>query len=1203
MADGQVVFEITADGKKAMASIDDITKAFQKAGKEWDQSADSSAKGIENKFVDMFKKISVAAVAAKIGKTLLDIGSDAIAAASDLREVQNVVDVTFGSSANQIESWAKKAQTQFGLTETQAKRFTSTLGAMMKSAGLAGPEIVSMSTDLAGLAADMASFYNMDFETAFQKIRSGISGETEPLKQLGINMSVANLEAYALSQGITKAFDKMSQGEQTMLRYQYLMQATADAQGDFARTSDGYANAQRRVQTAMESIKTSLGELFLPTVEGATAALASFLERITAPKKQTVLDEFAAIDLDTASKIAELQSAAKEAETLISVLGRISETVVNYKNDGPLANFISQLSGDISGLDSALKAAKEGDVKGSLTELAGALSVQLGGDAEQWSTLLTAISGNLPGATSATMSDKQKTAAWMKAAADAADDLGGDYSKLWANLLSALGDNAASAIAALAGGESSGGVLEKLASGANLLKSDSPGLWTSLFNALKKVDGLENIFSDTNAGQNVRDLADALSGNSPDVSKAEAWNTFLSALQNNSGALSALTQTSADETAQWLGQMADAANKLTPANAEGWDKLFSNLLKGLPGLENSEGGESFLTALTESFLAMGSESETAKSGLQALGWSTEEIAYKQKQWLETCRSLVTTIPALSDVINTETGEVNGGTAAINENLAAWRKAQEDKIYLSAYYAKQQALAESKNSLYAIELIKIGAEERAKAAQDAYNKALEAAGSDFYMQYGMALASGLPVSDELQKEYDNLAGLQSNVTKTTQEAKKATDEYNEALENHGEAVKMVEDMAAGLAAKGIDVSEAAKETAANIDDATEALTALQAAASGDNTALDSVKKVLEDTADATKALADYVENVRAETARTVSQTINGFTAMGKSVGGVWQYFTPAEQARQTLQDLTKQMNELRVAGEDTSGLEKTFADTSSSLPTIESMTTALQSQAAYMKQYQDYLDKARAAGVSEDILATLSDGTQESFDYLQALSRGGVAIKDLNKAWKEAKDASQAFTDTLTNNKLTVDEEFQQLLEKANEAIEAMKALDPSAAASQIVADIASGIAAQVPSVAAQVDAVLAELDRLNNIGSVGIGGLGAVGGVITFSGGGTSSRIGSHADGLDYVPFDGYLSQLHEGESILTAEEARVWRQFKYNQQPNTIDYGMLGTAMWENAPQIGGGNVYLNGQIVGRVMSAQQADSLRAMERSGFQK
>jgi hypothetical protein len=165
-----------------------------------------------------------------------------------------------------------------------------------------------MSTDLAGLAADMASFYNLDFDTAFQKIRSGISGETEPLKQLGINMSVVNLEAFALSKGITKAFNDMSQGEQTMLRYQYIMQATSDAQGDFARTSDGYANSMRTLETNVERIKTALGSTFIDIAANATTAISGFLDMLIPEEKQkTVLDDFAEIDLKTEDKLANIK--------------------------------------------------------------------------------------------------------------------------------------------------------------------------------------------------------------------------------------------------------------------------------------------------------------------------------------------------------------------------------------------------------------------------------------------------------------------------------------------------------------------------------------------------------------------------------------------------------------------------------------------------------------------------------------------------------------------------------------------------------------------------------------------------------------------------------------------------------------------------------------------------------------------------------
>ncbi len=193
--------------------------------------------------------------------------------ASDLAEVQNVVDVSFGKSAASINDWSQKALEAYGLNEVTAKRYNGTLGAMLKSTGIAGDSVVDMSEKLTGLAGDMASFYNLDTNAAFEKIRSGISGETEPLKQLGINMSVANLEAYALSQGITTAYDKMSQAEQTMLRYNYLMSVTSDAQGDFARTSDSWANQTRLLSENWTEFVGKMAANLLPTLTAGVSAL------------------------------------------------------------------------------------------------------------------------------------------------------------------------------------------------------------------------------------------------------------------------------------------------------------------------------------------------------------------------------------------------------------------------------------------------------------------------------------------------------------------------------------------------------------------------------------------------------------------------------------------------------------------------------------------------------------------------------------------------------------------------------------------------------------------------------------------------------------------------------------------------------------------------------------------------------------------
>lgn len=188
----------------------------------------------------------------------------AIDYASDLAEVQNVVDVTFKSNAETVNEWSKTTLEAFGLNELTAKRFSGTMGAMLKSSGMAGKEVTDMAMKITELSGDMASFYNLEADEAFNKIRSGISGETEPLKQLGINMSVANLEAYALSQGISKPFEKMSQAEQVMLRYNYLLQATADAQGDFARTSDSFSNQMKLVKENWNQLTGQIAGYVLP---------------------------------------------------------------------------------------------------------------------------------------------------------------------------------------------------------------------------------------------------------------------------------------------------------------------------------------------------------------------------------------------------------------------------------------------------------------------------------------------------------------------------------------------------------------------------------------------------------------------------------------------------------------------------------------------------------------------------------------------------------------------------------------------------------------------------------------------------------------------------------------------------------------------------------------------------------------------------
>ena len=216
-----------------------------------------------------FGKLTGIAIGAK---ALYDFGKASIKVASDLEEIQNVVDVTFGSMSKEIDEFSKGLIDSFGLGELSAKKYSSYMGAMLKSSGISGKAVKEMSKNLTMLTADMASFYNLETEEMFQKLMSGMSGATMPLKQLGINMNIANLEAFALSQGIKKSWKEMSQAEQVMLRYNYLMAVTGDAQGDFARNSWNWGHSIKilgeKWKEFMGIVGTGLKEVLLPLVQG-----------------------------------------------------------------------------------------------------------------------------------------------------------------------------------------------------------------------------------------------------------------------------------------------------------------------------------------------------------------------------------------------------------------------------------------------------------------------------------------------------------------------------------------------------------------------------------------------------------------------------------------------------------------------------------------------------------------------------------------------------------------------------------------------------------------------------------------------------------------------------------------------------------------------------------------------------------------------
>ncbi|MGP8315052.1 hypothetical protein ACG0Z4_29775 [Enterocloster aldenensis] len=206
------------------------------------------------------KKAGATLAAAFAVKKIIDFGAQCVELGSDLAEVQNVVDVTFPRMSKQVDDFAKNAITSFGLSETMAKKFTGTFGAMSKAFGFGERAAYEMSTTLTGLAGDVASFYNISQDEAYTKLKSVFTGETETLKDLGIVMTQSALDSYALANGYGKVTAKMSEAEKVALRYKFVQDQLALASGDFIRTADGWANQVRVLKLQFDSLKATIGQ-------------------------------------------------------------------------------------------------------------------------------------------------------------------------------------------------------------------------------------------------------------------------------------------------------------------------------------------------------------------------------------------------------------------------------------------------------------------------------------------------------------------------------------------------------------------------------------------------------------------------------------------------------------------------------------------------------------------------------------------------------------------------------------------------------------------------------------------------------------------------------------------------------------------------------------------------------------------------------
>ena len=271
-ADGRVIIDTEVDPQGARRGLRDVESHMERLG------------GIA-------KKIGGLLAGAFAVKGIVNFAQECIDLGSDLAEVQNVVDSTFTTMSKKVDEFATSAAQMYGLSETMAKQFTGSFGAMAKSFGFTEQQAFDMSTTLAGLAGDVASFYNIDQETAYGKLKAVFSGETESLKDLGIVMTQSALDSYAMANGFGKTTDKMTEQEKVALRYKFVIDQLSTASGDFQRTSGGWANQVRILKLQFDSLKATIGQglinLLLPvvkvinTVLGKLATLANAFKSLT----------------------------------------------------------------------------------------------------------------------------------------------------------------------------------------------------------------------------------------------------------------------------------------------------------------------------------------------------------------------------------------------------------------------------------------------------------------------------------------------------------------------------------------------------------------------------------------------------------------------------------------------------------------------------------------------------------------------------------------------------------------------------------------------------------------------------------------------------------------------------------------------------------------------------------------------------------
>lgn len=274
------LFTLVADLTLNTAGFVNQVRNAEREGRGLANALGADAESINKSFDNAFSFAAGDILADVVQAGLQAMGEfvgGSVETASNLQEVNSKIDAIFGDMSSRLHAWATTTKTEFGIGEYSAKSYASNLAGLLSadSIGLTTEQIYEMSTGMVQLAGDLASFHNMSFDVVWGKLLSGMRGETEAIEDLGVDLRATAMAAY-LGLGSEKDWGKLDQQTRTLATYQYIMENTTVAQGDFVRTQDQYANQQRIFNENLLQLQATIGEGLLPAMTGLLTWFNSF---------------------------------------------------------------------------------------------------------------------------------------------------------------------------------------------------------------------------------------------------------------------------------------------------------------------------------------------------------------------------------------------------------------------------------------------------------------------------------------------------------------------------------------------------------------------------------------------------------------------------------------------------------------------------------------------------------------------------------------------------------------------------------------------------------------------------------------------------------------------------------------------------------------------------------------------------------------